>query len=306
MPARPSFEGVIPPVVTPFSWEGELDLDGLEAQIRWLSGRGLAGFLIAGSTGEAPLLDREERRLVVERAASVVEEDGVLMVGTGSQSTRETVALTADAAEAGADAVLVVSPSFYAGRMTGEALYAHYETVAAESPVPVLLYTVPKFTHLAIPPEVVERLAAHSNIIGIKDSSGDLRSLHTFLERTPPEFQVTTGSPLIAGAAGAAGAVGAILGMANLAPELCIACFEAGRGGDLVAMRALQTELNALTQAIQGAFGIPGLKAAADLLGGCGGAPRRPMLGLTDGERERIAAALRDAGLEIVSPAEHD
>jgi len=180
------------------------------------------------------------------------------------------------------------------------------ETVAGDSSVPVLLYTVPKFTHLAIPPEVVERLATHPNIVGMKDSSGDLRSLHAFLERTPPDFQVITGSPLIAGAAGAAGAVGAILGMANLAPELCIECFAAGCSGDLVAMRALQTELNALTHAVQGAFGIPGLKAAADLLGGCGGAPRRPIPVLTDGERERISAALRDAGLEPVSPAEPD
>jgi 4-hydroxy-tetrahydrodipicolinate synthase len=297
MPALPSFTGVIPPVVTPFSLQDEIDLDGLEAQIRWLSGRGLAGLLVAGSTGEAPLLDRDERRRLTERAAAVREEGTVLLVGTGAQSTRQTLEYTADAAEAGADAVLVVNPSYFAGAMNAEALAAHFETVADGSPVPVLLYSVPKFTHLAIPPDVVERLARHENIIGMKDSSGDLRSLHTFLERTPPDFQVLTGSPLITAAAAAAGAAGAILAMANIAPEMCIETFAAGLEGDLDGMRAFQTELNALTRATQNTWGIPGLKAAADLLGGFGGFPRPPLQPLDEPGREQVGAVLAGAGL---------
>ncbi|MFO7767818.1 MAG: dihydrodipicolinate synthase family protein, partial [bacterium] len=276
MTARPSFEGVIPPVVTPFSLEGDLDLEGLERQLDWLSGRGLAGVLVLGSTGEAPLMDREERKAVVERAAALKEGGGVLLAGTGSENTRQAIVLSRDASRAGADAVLVVNPSYYTGAMDAEAMTGHFQAVADASPVPILLYSVPKFTGLPIPPKVVEGMARHENCIGIKDSSGDLRSLHAFLERTPPGFQVLTGSPLILGAAGAAGAAGAILAVANLFPELCIRLFEAGRAGELDEMRALQTEVNVLTRRIQAAHGIPGLKSAAELLGGFGGFPRPP------------------------------
>ena len=295
--ARPSFEGVIPPVVTPFSLEGELDLEGLEAQLRWLSGRGLAGILVCGSTGEAPHLTREERRRLIERAAAAREEGTILMAGTGAQSTRETLLLTGDAARAGADAVLVVTPFYYKSLMTAETLVAHYEAVADASPVPVLLYSVPSFTGLAVPPDAVERLARHENILGMKDSSGDLCSLQVFLERTPPDFQVLNGSAFITGAAGTAGATGAIVAMGNVAPELCVALFEAGCADDGERVRELQTVFNALTRAIQGMYGIPGIKAAVDLLGGCGGAPRLPLREVTPQAREEIAAALREAGL---------
>ncbi len=297
MTARPSFKGVIPPVVTPFSLDGTLDLEGLERQLTWLSGRGLAGVLALGSTGEAPLLDRDERRAVIERAAGLKEEGTVLLAGTGAESTRQTILLCRDAAGAGADTVLVVNPSYYAGAMDHEGMSAHFEATADASPVPILLYSVPKFTHLAIPPAVVERMARHENCIGMKDSSGDLRSLHAFMECTPPEFQVITGSPLILGAAGAAGAAGAILAVANIFPDLCIRLFEAGREGELETTRALQTEVNVLTRRIQGAHGIPGLKAGADLVGGHGGHPRPPLRGLDDEGRSAVARALGEAGL---------
>jgi len=297
MRARPSFEGVIPPVVTPFSLDGEVDLEGLERQVSWLSGRGLAGILILGSTGEAPLVDRDERKAIIERAAARKEEGTVLMAGTGAEGTRQTIQLSRDAAEAGADSVLVVNPSYYAGAMTVEGMSAHFEAVADASPVPILLYTVPKFTNLAIPPAVVERLARHENCVGIKDSSGDLCSLHTFMERTSPDFQVLTGSPLILGAAGAAGAAGGILAVANLFPELCIRLFEAGRQGEVETLRTLQTEVNVLTRRIQGAWGIPGLKVGADMLGGFGGYPRPPLRPLNGEGKAGVEAALSEAGL---------
>jgi 4-hydroxy-tetrahydrodipicolinate synthase len=291
-----SFEGVIPPVVTPFSLEGDLDLGGLESQIKWLSGRGLAGILVAGSTGEAPLLGREERRLMMEKAAAVREQGTVLMVGTGAQSTRETVVFTVDAGHAGADAALVFNPFYFKGAMTVDAHVAHFEAVADASPVPVLLYNVPLFTGLAIPPEAVERLAQHENIVGMKDSSGDLRTLQTFLERTPPEFQVLNGSALITGMSAAAGATGVILAMANVVPDLCVDLFDAGAADDMDRVRELQASLNFLTREIQGAHGIPGIKVAAELLGGFGGFPRSPIRPATEDAKERIRAALAEAG----------
>ena len=306
MQAQPSFEGVIPPVVTPFSLDGELDLDGLATQLGWLAGRGLSGILVVGSTGEAPLLSREERRLAVERAAALKEDGALLMAGTGAQSTRETIRLTEDAAHAGAEAVLVLNPSYYSGLMTVDALEDHYRSVADHSPVPVFLYNVPMFTGLPLSPELVERLAGHENIVGMKDSSGDLRNLQVFLERTPPDFQVLNGNPFITGAAALSGVSGVILAVGNLFPELCVALFEAGRKGDVEAVRELQTSLNALTRATQVAHGIPGLKAAADLLGGCGGLPRLPIRPASEDARREMAAVLSQAGFELASPAVPD
>ncbi len=297
MQAQSSFEGVIVPVVTPFSSDDTVDLKGLEAQLRWLSGRGLAGIVALGSTGEAVLMSREERRTVIELAASLKEEAAVLLAGTGAESTAETIALAHDAARLGAETLLVVPPSYYKAQMTSRALRDHYLTVAQQAPVPILLYNIPACTGLELPPDAVEELAAHPNIVGLKDSSGDLRTLQVFLERTPPGFKVITGSALILGAAAASGATGAILAMANVVPEVCIELFEAGRSGDMNTVRDLQPELSFLTRAIQGAYGIPGLKAAADLLGGCGGAPRSPLQPLGEEDRAAVAAALEEVGL---------
>ncbi len=306
MQAQLSFEGVIPPVVTPFSLDGGLDLEGLEAQIGWLAGRGLSGILVAGSTGEAPLLSPEERRLAVERAAALKEDGALLMAGTGAQTTDETIRLTEDAAGAGADAVLVLNPFYYRGLMTVDTLEAHYRAVADHSPVPVLLYNVPMFTGLPLSPDLVERLAEHENIVGMKDSSGDLRHLQIFLERTPPDFKVLNGNAFITGAAALSGVSGVILAVGNLFPEICVALFEAGRSGDVDTVRELQTSLNALTRATQVAHGIPGLKAAADLLGGFGGLPRRPIQPVSEDARNELAAALSQAGFDLASPTATD
>lgn len=297
-----SFEGVIVPVVTPFSLEGALDPEGLEAQLGWLSGKGLAGIVALGSTGEAVLVSREERRLVIEICASLKEEGTVLVAGTGAESTADSIALARDAAELGADALLVVTPSYYRAQMTSRALCDHYVAVADDSPVPLLLYNMPESTGIHLPSEAAEELSAHPNIAGLKDSSGDLRSLHLFLGCTPPDFRVLTGSTLILGASAGAGAVGAILAMGNVAPELCVELFEAGRTGDMDRVLGLQPQLGFLTRAIQGAYGIPGIKAAVDLLGGRGGAVRSPLQPLTDEDRAAVAAALEEGGLTHRQP----
>lgn len=296
MAVRADLEGVIPPVVTPFSSSGELDLEGLIAQLTWLGGRGLSGVLALGSTGEAPLLDEGERREVVTCCAEHREEGAFLLAGTGAESTRGAIRLSRDAGAAGADACLVVNPAYYKGAMTTDALVAHYEAVADSSEVPILLYSVPKFTGMPIPPDAVERLALHPNIIGLKDSSGDLRSLHAFLERTPPDFAVIEGASLILGAAVQAGAAGAILAVANFCPDLCVALHDAARAGENDRVNALQTELNVLTRRIQGAYGIPGLKVAAGLLGGAGGFPRPPLRPLSAEGTAAVQAALAEAG----------
>ena len=297
MEAPLNFEGVIVPVVTPFSLDGAIDEEGLVAQLGWLSGRNLAGIVALGSTGEAVLLSREERRKVIELCASHREEGAVLLAGTGAESTAGSIELALDAARIGADALLVITPFYYKAQMTARALCDHFRAVADNSPVPVFLYNMPPNTGLDLPPEAVEELSAHTNIIGLKDSSGDLRNLFLYLERTPPGFNVLTGSSMILGVSVQAGAAGAILAMGNVAPDLCVELFEAAGEGDLEGVLRLQPQLGYLTRAIQGAFGIPGIKAAADELGGRGGAPRPPLQPLSDEERAAVAAALREGGL---------
>lgn len=302
MEAPLSLQGVIVPVVTPFSLEGGLDLEGLEVQMEWLSGRGLTGVVALGSTGEAPLVSREERRSIVARVASLREEGVLLVAGVGAESSALTIDLALEAAEAGAEALLVINPSYYRSQMTHRVLFDHYSDLADKSPLPVILYSIPQNTGLPLSHTLVEELAAHPNIAGLKDSGGDMRDLHLFLERTPPDFNVITGSALLTGPAAAAGASAAILAMANVVPDLCVELFDAGCTGEIDTVRRLQSELNFLTRAIQGRFGIPGMKAAADLLGGHGGFPRKPMQPLNDEDRTSVAAALEEAGMHQ-SPA---
>ncbi len=297
MRAPAACEGVIVPVVTPFSSSGEVDTGALRAQLSWLSGRGLAGVVALGSTGEAPLVSGEERRLVYETAAAERSAGEVFIAGTGAESTAGAIEHARLAADAGADALLVITPSCYRAQLNDRVLITHYTRLADASERPVILYNIPQNTGVIISPEAVAELAGHGNIIGIKDSSGDLRTLQVYLERTPPEFGVVTGSAFLAGPGALAGVCGAILAMANVAPELCAAAFAAGRAGEVERVRGLQTELNVLTRTIQGRFGIPGLKAAATLLGGAGGEPRAPLLGLDDDARDQVRRALEESGL---------
>ncbi|MFC1530329.1 dihydrodipicolinate synthase family protein [Gemmatimonadota bacterium] len=292
-------EGVIVPLVTPFSMDGSLDEAGLIDQLTWLSGRGLTGVVALGSTGEAPLLEPPERRRVIATAAANREPDTMLIAGAGVESTRLTIRLAEEAAEAGADAVLVVNPSFYRSAMSPGTLYDHYCAVAGASPLPVILYSIPQNTGLALGPDLVEELSAHPGIIGLKESGGDLRDLQLHLQRTPPGFSIITGAATIAGPAAASGASAAILAMANVVPELCVEVFAAGREGEVEEMRDLQARLSFLTRSIQGGYGISGVKAAVELLGGTGGELRAPLKPVDDDGRTAILAALREAGLEL-------
>jgi 4-hydroxy-2-oxoglutarate aldolase len=182
MSTRRSLGGILAPVVTPFTAGSEdLDLDGFRANLRAHLADGLAGIVVAGSTGEAALLSEEERSRLVGAAREEVPGDRWLIAGTGAESTRQCVERSRAAHAAGADAVLVVAPHYYANAMTAGALLAHYRRVADESPLPVILYNIPKYMHFALPAELVAQLAEHPNVIGIKDSSGDLAMLKGFL-----------------------------------------------------------------------------------------------------------------------------
>jgi 4-hydroxy-2-oxoglutarate aldolase len=272
-----SLRGVIPPLVTPFRADGVVDLDAFEANVESLAVHDLAGFLVLGSNGEAASLDGEEKRALVA-AARRRAPGRFLLVGTGMESTRGTAALTRKAADAGADAVLVLTPSYYKPRMTAEALRLHFEAVADASPVPVYLYSVPAFTGLPWPPGLAPALAAHPRVAGMKESSGDIALMGRLVASVPASFEVTCGNAPVFYPALCVGATGGVLAVANCAPRPTIALHRAFLAGDHARARRIQEALTPLAAAVTANYGVAGLKLAMDLAGLRGGQVRSPLL----------------------------
>jgi 4-hydroxy-2-oxoglutarate aldolase len=289
-------EGVLAPVVTPFDDRtGEVDRVGFERNLRAHAKAGLHGVVVAGSTGEAPLLDEAERAALVASARAVLPDDRLVIAGAGAESTRTALRLARRAATEGADAVIVVSPHYYGEAMTPHALLAHYRRVADESRIPVVLYNIPKYMHFALPAGVVAELARHDNVVGIKDSSGDLGLLAGYLTARSDAFRVLTGSGASFTPALAHGAAGGILAVSTFAPGLALEAYDASVRGDREGAVAAQERLGPLAAEIVGGFGVAGVKAALDYVGLAGGAPRPPLLPLRGAEREHVATLLRAA-----------
>jgi 4-hydroxy-2-oxoglutarate aldolase len=290
--------GVHIPTATPFGASGEVDLDAFAANMRAGIASGVHGFVVGGSTGEAVLLDATERTNLWTTAAEV-GTDQLLIAGTGAESTRTTIRMCRAAAHVGAHAVLVQPPAFYRGAMTEDALTAHFGAVADACPVPVVVYQVPlKMSTLEFTTEWVARIAEHPNVVGIKDSRGDLAALGDIVGATPDDFQVLVGSGALLHQALEAGAVGGILGVANLVPDLCVEIFTAHQEGRNDAAAAIQARVAPLHNGIVGVRGVPGVKAALDWLGRSGGAPRSPLRSLDETGRAAVAHLLEEAGLE--------
>ena len=225
-----SLRGVIPPLVTPFHADGGLDLEAFSATLEALAAHDFAGFLVLGSNGEAASLDEGEKLLLVAAARRTVP-GRFLLVGTGLESTRGTIALTRKVGDLGADAVLVLTPCYYKTRMTAEALRRHFEAVADASPVPIYLYSVPAFTGLPWPPGLAATLAAHPRIRGLKESSGDVGLLARLVESAPAGFEIACGNAPVFYPALCVGASGGILAVANCAPRATLALYACLRRG---------------------------------------------------------------------------
>jgi 4-hydroxy-2-oxoglutarate aldolase len=293
-----TLEGVMAPLVSTFDpRDGAIAREPFVANVEAHLAAGLAGVLVAGSSGEAALLDEAERRSLVAWAREVVPVDRWLLAGVGAESTRLTVQRARDAASAGADAVLVVSPHYYTRRMTDAALLAHFSAVADASPVPVLLYNIPVYAHLTLPAHVVATLAEHENVIGMKDSAGDLPMLDQYLAIRSSRFAVLTGNAGTTQVALERGAAGAILAVALFAGHVALGLYEAVRRGDQAAAVLLQQRLVPLGRDVAAAFGPAGLKAAMDVVGLDGGPLRGPLLALDESERSRVHALCAEAGL---------
>ncbi|HEX8142939.1 MAG TPA: dihydrodipicolinate synthase family protein [Pyrinomonadaceae bacterium] len=284
--------GILIPFTTPFDQAGAVDSSALRSNIERWNETGVLGYVALGSTGERVHLEERECLEVIETARAAVADGLALIAGAGQQSTRATINEVRRFAAAGAGAVLVITPHFYRRAMTDEALLGHYMSVADASSVPVLLYSMPELTGIAIAPEVVARLSEHENIIGIKDSSGDLINLAETLRLVPENFMVMTGNGALLYGALAAGARGAILAVGCVAARLSINIFRAVEEGDYLRARDLQRRLSPLARAVTTRYGIGGLKAALDILGYKGGGVRAPLQSPGEEARQEIARLL--------------
>jgi 4-hydroxy-2-oxoglutarate aldolase len=271
------YRGIFTPIVTPFRADDSVDEAALRANIgRWME-TPLTGIVVLGSNGEAAQLDDGEADRVIAIAREAVPRGRPLVAGTGRESTRAAIAATRRAAGAGVDAVLVRTPAFFKPQMTTDVFVRHYTEVADASPVPVLLYNVTMFTGVNLLPEAVERLAAHPNIVGLKESGSDIAQIAEYVERTPDDFTVLAGSAATLYQALCAGCDGAILAVAAVVPDLCVELASLVRERRLDEARALQRRLLPLARSVGSAHGVPGLKAALTLLGYQGGYPRPPL-----------------------------
>ncbi len=291
--------GILPPLPTPFDADGNLDLGLLRALVEHLNGTGLSGYLALGSNGEAVHLTPAEAPAVVRAVREAAAPGMTVLAGTGQLSTAATLDATARAAAAGADAVLVFPPFYYRGLMTGDALRRHFETVASASPVPVVLYNVPVNTGLTLPVEVAAALSRHQNVLGIKDSAGDVGQLAELVRTTRGgrPFDVLAGSFAATLPGLAIGASGAILAVANVAPRECVAILDLVRQGRPEEAREVHMRILPVARLVTSRFGVPGLKAALALLGHPAGLPRLPLLPLQEEHRPEVGSTLREAGL---------
>ena len=280
--------GMFAATVTPFDLNGTLDRDAARRNVRALLDAGLHGVLLAGSTGEAALLDQTERDGLLQAVRDEVPSSRFLLMGVGTESTRHTIARAKHAATLGADAVLVVAPHYFTALMTPAAQKAHYLAVADASPAPVVLYSVPAFMHFHLDPDVVCELSTHENIIGIKDSSGNAEWRNGYLRAQSPTFSVMTGHAPSVSQALAEGCAGAVLAAACIAPRLALAVMQGVGLGHPEDAAEAQTGLRRLAMEVAVPYGVPGLKAAVDAAGMLGGLPRSPLLPLGDEARAGV------------------
>jgi 4-hydroxy-2-oxoglutarate aldolase len=292
-----SLRGVFPPIPTPFDALGDVDTGALVENLERWNQYGLAGYVVLGSNGEAVYLTDEEKERVWEVARLAIPPHKLMIAGTGCESTRQTISLTRRAAGAGADMALVVTPHYYAGKMTPESLVRHYQVIAEASPIPVAVYNVPKFTQVDMDATTAARIAEHPNIVGIKDTSGNIAKLGDLVRLTGSDFQVMAGSASFFFAGLALGAVGGILALANVAPQHALDIANLFRAGQWDEAGALQRRMLPVNAAVTARFGIAGLKNALDMLGYYGGPVRLPLVDLGESERKALRAILVEGGV---------
>ncbi len=291
--------GVFPPIPTPFDADGNLALEPLKANLALWNRTGLHGYVVLGSNGEAVMLDADEKARLWQAARDAIPREKLFLVGAGVESTRGSIALAKRAAEIGADAALFVNPNYYKAEMKPATLIHHYRLIADASPIPVVIYNMPPATGIDIDAATIIQLAQHPNIIGVKDSGGNVTKFADIIRAVRPDFAVVAGSGGYFYPALCIGATGTVAAVANVAPRQLLAIYDAFLAGRHAEARAQQLQLLPLNAAVTTRWNIPGLKAALEELnvGFYGGAPRLPLRPLGADDRATLRQIMQDAGV---------
>jgi len=289
---NPNLAGIIPPLPTSFHENEDLNPEKIRENIHQLLQYELRGILVLGSNGELVMLSEKEKEQVFMVARESIPDDKLMIAGCGGQSTRETINLTKMAARCGADLALVLNPFYYKGLMTKEVLVHHYHEVADSSDIPLLIYNMPGNSGMDMNAETLLAIAEHPNIIGLKDSGGDIKKIEEVILNAADDFQVLAGGAGFLLPALQAGAVGGILALANIRAQKCLDLLTAFSLGDLKKADDIQQDIIPLNLTITRKWGVPALKAAMDYIGLYGGPARRPLMPLDPDRKKELIELL--------------
>ncbi|HET6143713.1 MAG TPA: dihydrodipicolinate synthase family protein [Candidatus Acidoferrales bacterium] len=301
MGTKPLLRGVLPALTTPFDSDGAVSPARIQENVTAFNRIGLSGYLAVGSTGESYLLSRAEFEVVLATVREAAAPGRILIAGTGTETTAETVSRTEFAANLGYDYALVGPPTFFKPAMTSDVLVAHYTRVADAARIPILLYSVPQYTGVPIELDVAVRMSQHPNVAGMKDSSGNVDRIGAILAAVPESFRLLTGSSTTISSTMVMGGKGSILALADFLPELCVALDEAIAVGDTHKALTLQRQLIQPTRRLVGAMGVAGVKYAMDKRGYYGGPVREPLLPLSAEHKKEADAMLASLTPSAVS-----
>ena len=282
-------------MVSPFKADGELDCNSFVSNVQKWNNDKITGYLVIGSNSETVYLGEEEKLELVKLAVEHAKKDRLIMVGSGLDSARETIKLTNKCAKLGAHCALVLTPFYYAQAMDSKAMIRFFTEVANNCDIPILIYNVSKFTNVNIGADAITELSRHKNIVGMKDSNGDVPQLATFLRVADPSFQIMTGTYGAWYPALAMGTTGIISAMANCCPNEIAETQELWEAGKHKESYELYQRMFPVNAAVTGTFGIAGLKYACDYLGYKGGHVRNPLGDLSEEQKEKLRAIIDKA-----------
>jgi len=295
-----NLKGMVPPLVTPFDEAGAIRYAAFERNFDLYLAAGIQGYLVLGSNGESVYLEHAEKLKLIELARKKVPSSMMLLAGTGVETTQATIQLTKEAADRGVDAVLVKNPFYFKNQMTFDVYHAHYTAVADASPVPLIIYNVPVFTGISMEARLIIELAKHPNILGLKESSGDVRLISEVVWNTPKEkFAVLAGAAPVLYPNMMAGARGGIVALACAAPKAMLALYQAVAQANYNRAADIQRVIAPAASAVTAKYGIAGLKAGMKLEGFDSGLPRRPLLPLKQPQIDDLQQIFRRMNSEL-------
>jgi len=297
--SKPDLTGVFPPIVTPFNQDESIAWNKLESNLEIWNKSPVAGYLVHGSNGEFCYLNKEERLDMVRAVKNNLAPGKLLLGGSGCESTKETISMTQAMADEGIDVAVVITPCYYKAGMTGPVLEEHFTAVADASPIPVVLYSVPANTNIDLPVDVVAKLSKHPNIIGMKDSGGDITKIGSLVHHTrTDDFQILAGSASFLLSSLMVGAVGGICALANALPGPVCQLQQLFKEGRFEEARELQLRLIPPNTAVTKQFGVPGLKQAMQWFGFYGGPTRKPLQALGPAQSNILEKSFTSTGFK--------